>query len=83
MKTEYKWSVQTKFEREWGKQGYNSWEITVIREDNTHGRSSWGWYDGRKLLISECAGSKEYFDKQIMIAEDISSRLNTGTGLGE
>lgn len=76
----YKWSVQTKLEREWDKQGYNSWEITVIRDDNKHGKESWGWYDGRKLKISECMGSKEYFDKQITIAEDIASRLNTGIG---
>lgn len=33
------------------------WEIAVVRESNEHGRKSWGWFDGRKLLISHSGGS--------------------------
>lgn len=33
-----------------------SWEISVIREDNEHGRRSWGWFDQDKLNISHNGG---------------------------
>lgn len=32
------------------------WEISVVREDNSHGRRSWGWFDDRKLLVSHNGG---------------------------
>ena len=40
-----KWVVDIK---EYGK----SFEISVLRDDNAHGKKSYGWFDENKLLIS-------------------------------
>ena len=46
-----KWTVQV-----FGKCGSDSWEISVVRLDNVHGKKSWGWFDDSKLLISHNGG---------------------------
>lgn len=46
-----KWLVQVK-----GDPNGTSWEISVVREDNMHGQSSWGWFGDRKLLVSHNGG---------------------------
>ena len=33
-----------------------SFEISVVREDNEHGITSYGWFDDDKLLISHSGG---------------------------
>lgn len=42
-----KWIVSVK-----GNPSGSSWEISVLRADNTHGIHSYGWFDEDKLLIS-------------------------------
>lgn len=46
-----KWMAHSK-----GCPGDSSFEIAVIRENNTHGLRSFGWFDEDKLLISESGG---------------------------
>lgn len=46
-----KWIAQV-----FGDPSSESFEISVVREDNEHGRKSWGWFDERKLLISSSGG---------------------------
>lgn len=43
--SEHHWNVVV-----FGKAGESSWEISVVRDDNKHGRKSYGWFDDRKLL---------------------------------
>jgi len=33
-----------------------AWEISVVLEDNEHGRKSWGWFGEDKILISHNGG---------------------------
>jgi hypothetical protein len=34
----------------------DTWEVSVVREDNFHGLRSWGWFDANKLLVSHNGG---------------------------
>lgn len=62
---------------------YGAWEITVVRSDNKHGQESWGWYDERKLLVSQSGPDstplcKFVWDEMLHVAEELCSRLNAG-----
>lgn len=78
------WKLQIK-----GKRCSSSWEISVVREDNEHGQTSWGWFGAGKLLISHNGGPCSWpvvgyvFDQQIKIAEEVVRRLNSGQSLDE
>lgn len=78
-----KWRVQVKGECT------GSWEISVVREDNSHGMLSWGWFDDKKILISHNGGPcrwpipKYVFDANIMIANEICNALNSGATYSE
>ena len=60
----------------------SSFEIAVVRENNTHGIASYGWFDERKLLVSHNGGpcrwgvTKPVWDKLIALAEYEAARLN-------
>jgi hypothetical protein len=72
-----KWLVQV-----FGERCGQAWEISVVREDNSHGRKSWGWFDESKLLVSDNGGPCRdpicgfVWDQQIIIAEELCRRLN-------
>lgn len=59
-----------------------SWEISVVREDNYHGRKSWGWIDENKLLVSHNGGpciwplAKGLGSKMVKLADDLRDELN-------
>src|SRR5688572_3492598 len=59
-----------------------SFEISVVRTSNTHGRSSYGWFDENKLLISHNGGpchdpvTKLVWDKLIQVANETADELN-------
>jgi len=73
------WKVQI-----FGNAGASSWEISVVRSDNDHGMKSWGWFDGRKLLVSHNGGPCRWpiiqfvWDEQIKIAKSLCDKLNSG-----
>jgi hypothetical protein len=46
-----KWVVDVK-----GDPNGECWEISVLKESNEHGKSSFGWFDENKLLISHNGG---------------------------
>lgn len=56
-------------------------EISVLRDNNEHGKRSYGWIDENKLLISE-SGSANWsvtplvFDKLKRVAEEVAKELN-------
>lgn len=74
-----KWSVYV-----FGERCSSSWEISVVREDNAHGKQSWGWFDERKLLVSHNGGPCHWplcgfvWDEQVRIANELCRRLNAG-----
>lgn len=72
-----KWIVHTK-----GAAGEEGFEISVLREDNTHGQRSYGWFDKDKLLISHNGGPCDWpviplvWDMLVKVAEDVAKRMN-------
>jgi hypothetical protein len=72
-----KWIVQVKGER-----CSDSFEISVVREDNEHGRKSYGCFDGDKLLITHNGGPCKWpllslvWDKQVSLAKEVAKELN-------
>ena len=74
-----KWKVQV-----FGERCSESWEISVVRLDNKHGQESWGWFDDKKLLVSDNGGPCDdpicgyVWDEQIKIATELCRRLNNG-----
>lgn len=72
------WEVQVK-----GEKCSDSWEISVVRSDNDHGKRSWGWFDDDKLLVSHDGGPCNWpicefvWDAQIEIANQLCDKLNT------
>lgn len=70
-----------------GERGSQSWEISVVHSENSHGRISWGWFDDAKHLISHNGGpcnwsiSGYVFDQQVAIAEEVARRLNAGESI--
>ena len=73
------WIVQIK-----GEKCSNSFEISVVRSSNEHGRQSWGWFDEDKLLICHNGGPCDWalvpivWDKMVEVASDVCEHLNTG-----
>lgn len=60
-------------------------EITVLREDNHHGKASYGWTRENKILIAGQGGPCEYtyhpevWAGRLLVAHDIANKLNAGT----
>lgn len=61
----------------------SSWEISVVREDNEHGRKSRGCFDKNKLLISHNGGPCSWSlapglgGVMVKIAQDYAESLNS------
>lgn len=72
-----KWVVATK-----GGPSVDSFEISVLRDDNKHGKASYGWFDKDKLLISQSGGpcrnkvNRRVWDKLVAIAHEVADELN-------
>ena len=73
-----KWVVHTKG-------GYTTehFEVCVIRDDNKHGKQSYGWIDKDKILISSSGGpcryrivSKMIWDGLVELAYKVADELN-------
>ena len=73
-----KWIVNVK-----GSANSSAFEICVVRENNTHGIKSYGWFDENKLLISHNGGPCTWpliplvWNKMIKIANEVVIELNT------
>lgn len=73
-----KWIVHTK-----GGSDQSSFEIAVVREDNRHGISSYGWFDQNKLLISHNGGpcrwpvTKSVWGRLVAVAQAEADALNS------
>jgi len=64
-----------------GEKGHDEdFEISVVREDDTHGHESWGWFSDTKLLISHdgnCSGlTEKVWDKMVKLAHEVADELN-------
>lgn len=61
----------------------DNWEISVVREDNTHGRKSWGWFGKNKFLVSHNGGPCSWSlapglgGVMVKIAQDYAESLNS------
>jgi len=62
-----------------------SFEISVLRDDNEHGKRSYGWFDENKLLISSSSNGspntnttskKIIFEKLVKVAQEVADELN-------
>jgi len=62
-----------------------SFEISVLRDDNEHGKRSYGWFDENKLLISSSSdgspntnttSKKIIFEKLVKVAQEVADELN-------
>lgn len=78
-----KWIAQIK-----GDPNGTAWEISVVREDNEHGRLSWGWFDENKILISDSGSGQWPLGKglgplMVEIAYRYAAYLNRPEGIGE
>jgi len=71
------WIVETK-----GTPNSNTFEISVVREDNEIGRKSYGWYGPDKMYISDSGGpcnnfvTESIWDKLVVVARDVANELN-------
>lgn len=71
------WNVNVK-----GAAGEESFEISVVRSDNEHGKISYGWFDERKLLISHNGGPCHWpltqfvWDRLVAVAEETAAHMN-------
>jgi len=75
-----KWIVNIK-----GGPNQTSWEISVLRDDNTHGIASYGWCDGKhKILIGHNGGpcndiaTPRVWDGLLDLANTIAQEMNEG-----
>ena len=74
-----KWIVDVK-----GEANGSSFEISVLRENNTHGRESFGWFGVDKRLISSSGGpcrncvTESVWDMLIHVAHIEAAMLNAG-----
>ena len=72
-----KWVVEIK-----GQAGAEGFEIAVLRDDNTHGKRSYGWFGDDKLLITHNGGpcrwplTQKVWDKQVAVAHEVAAELN-------
>ena len=71
------WEVQV-----FGEAGSSSFEISLVRRSNTHGKRSYGWFDEKKLLITHNGGPCSWpliplvWNKQIQIANELAATMN-------
>ena len=76
-----KWVVDVK-----GRAGSDSFEITVLRDDNEHGKRSYGWIGEDKLLITHNGGPCKWpltplvWDKSVKLANEVADELNAVEG---
>tara|TARA_R110000765_G_scaffold242879_2_gene345345 strand:+ start:253 stop:735 length:483 start_codon:yes stop_codon:yes gene_type:complete len=70
-----KWYVNVK-----GQAGKDCFQISIVRDDNTHGKKSGGWFnDDEKLLISSYTYAHlttRVWDKMIKLAQETADELN-------
>ena len=72
-----RWAVNV-----FGEAGRESFEIAVVRDDNEHGKLSYGWFSENKLLITHNGGpcrwplTQRIWDKQMSLAEEVALELN-------
>ena len=60
-------------------------EISVVRENNYHGRISHGWFGKDKILVAETAsrgfkGRSPCYDQIVRLAEELATELNSKDG---
>jgi len=78
-----KWVVNVK-----GSAGDENFEISVLRDDNEHGKKSYGWFDDAKLMIASSGGpchwklSQIVWDKAVMLAHEVACELNANEWWG-
>jgi hypothetical protein len=70
-----RWIVEVKGSRE------RNFEISIVREDNAHGRASYGWFGAAKLLVTHSGAgavhmTKQIWDWQVAIANEVAEKLN-------
>jgi len=76
-----KWVVDVK-----GRAGSGPFEITVLRDNNEHGKRSYGWIGEDKLLITHNGGPCSWtltplvWDKVIKLAHEVADELNAEEG---
>lgn len=72
-----KWKVNIK-----GGPSKDCYEISVLRSDNSHGISSYGWFDENKLLVSHNGGpchwpvTQSIWEGLVAVAKSEAARLN-------
>ena len=60
-----------------------SYEISVLRDNNVHGKRSYGWADTNKIIISGSGGPCNYtvppfvFDRLVKLAQEFARHLNS------
>lgn len=65
-----------------GGAGTRSFEIAVVRQSNTHGQGSYGWFDRDKLLITHDGGpcnwplTQRVWDKMLRAAQETADEMN-------
>ena len=77
-----KWVVEIK-----GAADCGTFAISVLRDNNTHGKRSYGWFNEDKLLITHNGGPGQWpltqfvWDKAVKVAREVAVELNTPEGL--
>lgn len=71
------WQVSIK-----GGPGLSSFEISIVRADNYHGKVSYGWFDRNKLLVSHNGGpcqwpvNERVWNGLVSLAETVCAEMN-------
>jgi hypothetical protein len=71
------WTVDVK-----GGPNKRSFEISVIKTGNSHGKASYGWFDQEKVLISHNGGPCHWplvpivWNKMLKLAQEVADELN-------
>ena len=72
-----KWIVNVK-----GEANKSHFEISVVREDNTHGMKNYGWFGDNKTMINHDGGwckfplTEKTWDNSIKTANELADELN-------
>lgn len=72
-----------------GQRCARGWEISVVRSDDAHGKTSWGWFSKTKYRVSDNGGPYAHalcgfvWDQQIAIANELCRRLNAGEDISK
>ena len=72
-----KWIVDIK-----GAPEQSPFEISVLRDDNKHGKESYGWFKENKILISNSGGPcrnslrQSVWDRLVSVAEIVAEMMN-------